>query len=81
MQRADKPLFGSPVYFSMSAEAVHLLAERKTSSATVDQGVTRFDLFPRVRIAVHEVAVPDDLDERRVSRDVLDRAARPNDEV
>ena len=34
----------------MAAEAVHLLAERKTSSATVDQGVTRFDLFPRVRL-------------------------------
>jgi LPS-assembly protein len=50
VQRAEKPLFGSPVYFLMSAEAVHLLAERKTSSATVDQSVTRFDLFPRVRL-------------------------------
>ena len=50
LQRADKPLFGSPIYFSVNTEAVHLVAERKTSSATVDQGVTRFDLFPRVRI-------------------------------
>ena len=49
LQRADKPLLGSPLYFSVSTEAVHLLAQRKTSSTTVDQSVTRFDLFPRVR--------------------------------
>ena len=49
LQRADKPLFGSPLYFSVSTEAVRLLAERKTSSSSVDQGVTRFDVFPRLR--------------------------------
>jgi hypothetical protein len=34
LQRADKPLLGSPLYFSVSTEAVHLLAQRKTSSTT-----------------------------------------------
>lgn len=50
LQRADKPLFGTPIYFSLSSEAVNLTAERKTSSSTVDQGVARFDLFPRIRV-------------------------------
>jgi LPS-assembly protein len=49
MQRADKPLFGSPIYFSITTEGSKLLAERKTSSATVDQGLARFDAFPRIR--------------------------------
>ena len=48
-QRADKPLFGSPIYFSMSGEAAHLLAERRTPTATIDQGLSRFDIFPRIR--------------------------------
>jgi LPS-assembly protein len=49
LQRADKPLFGSPIYFSVTTETTKLLAERKTETATVDQGVTRFDVFPRIR--------------------------------
>jgi LPS-assembly protein len=49
MQRADKPLFGSPIYFSVATEATKLLAERKTPTATVDQGLSRFDVFPRIR--------------------------------
>ena len=48
-QRADKPLFGSPIYFSMSGEAAHLLAERRTPTATIDQSLSRFDIFPRIR--------------------------------
>jgi LPS-assembly protein len=50
LQRADTPLFGSPVYFSMSAEGAKLLAERRTGTKIIDNGVTRFDLFPRVRV-------------------------------
>ena len=48
-QRADKPLFGTPIYFSMSGEAAHLLAERRTPTATIDQSLSRFDIFPRIR--------------------------------
>ena len=48
LQRADKPLFGTPVYFSVTGEAARLLAQRKTSK-TIDQGLARFDVFPRVR--------------------------------
>jgi LPS-assembly protein len=49
MQRAEKPLFGSPIYFSVTTEGAKLLAERKASSKTVDQGLGRFDIFPRIR--------------------------------
>jgi LPS-assembly protein len=48
-QRSDKPLFGSPLYLSIGGEAATLLAQRKTSKATVDQGLSRFDVFPRIR--------------------------------
>ena len=47
--RADKPLFGLPLYFSMSGEGARLLAQRRTPTATVDQSLSRFDIFPRIR--------------------------------
>jgi LPS-assembly protein len=49
LQRGDKPLFGTPVYFSVTGEAAQLLAQRITPTKTIDQGLTRFDVFPRVR--------------------------------
>ena len=49
-QRSDKPLFGSPAYFSMAVEGAKFTAQRKTTTATVDNGLSRFDLFPRVRL-------------------------------
>ena len=33
----------------MSGEAAHLLAERRTPTATIDQSLSRFDIFPRIR--------------------------------
>ena len=48
-QRAEKPLFGSPIYFSMSGEVANLTAQRIASNVTIDQGLSRFDVFPRVR--------------------------------
>jgi len=50
VQRSDTPLFGSPVYFSLAAEGAKLVAERRTSTRVVDQGLSRVDLQPRVRI-------------------------------
>ncbi len=49
-QRSDKPIFGSPAYFSMAVEAVNFTAQRKTSTSSVDNGLSRFDIFPRVRL-------------------------------
>ena len=48
-QRSDKPLFGSPAYFSMAVEGAKFTALRKTPTSTVDNGLSRFDIFPRVR--------------------------------
>ena len=49
-QRSDKPLFGSPAYFSMAVEGAKFTAERKTETTLVDNGLSRFDIFPRVRL-------------------------------
>ncbi len=49
-QRSDKPIFGSPAYFSMGVEAVNFTAQRKTTTSDVDNGLSRFDIFPRVRL-------------------------------
>lgn len=49
VQRSDKPLFGSPVYFSISTEGAKFTAQRKTATSVVDNGLSRFDVFPRVR--------------------------------
>lgn len=50
IQRADTPLFGSPIYVSLAAEGAQLVAERRTDERVVDQGLARFDVTPRVRI-------------------------------
>ena len=48
--RSDKPLFGSPAYFSLTTEGAHFTAQRKTAAATVDNGLSRVDFMPRVRV-------------------------------
>jgi LPS-assembly protein len=50
LTRSDKPLFGSPAYFSLSTEASHFTAQRKVNESVVDNGLSRFDLMPRVRV-------------------------------
>jgi len=48
--RGERPLFGSPVYFSVNSDFNHMDVERKSGTTLVDQSLTRFDLFPRVRV-------------------------------
>ena len=45
--RGERPLFGSPVYFSVNSEFTTWIVERKSDTTLVDQSLTRFDLFPR----------------------------------
>jgi hypothetical protein len=59
----------------MSGEAAHLLAERRTPTATIDQSLSRFDIFPRIRFPFTKWQFLTNLHQRRVPRDVLDRAA------
>ena len=51
--RSERPLFGSPVYFTVSTEYANLLrrAENTTPGAEVniDSGLSRFDVAPQVR--------------------------------
>ena len=49
IQRAEQTLFGSPLYFSLSGEASRLVAERRTPTQVVDNGLARFDAMPRIR--------------------------------
>lgn len=48
--RGERPLFGGPVYLAVNGEFDDLLVERKSSTTVVDQGLTRFDVTPRVRV-------------------------------
>jgi LPS-assembly protein len=48
--RSDKPIFGSPAYFSLSSEVSHFTAQRKTNDLVVDNGLSRFDVMPRFRL-------------------------------
>jgi LPS-assembly protein len=48
--RAERPLFGSPAYLSINGEYNRMVVQRKTDALVVDQGLTRYDVFPRVRV-------------------------------
>jgi LPS-assembly protein len=49
--RGERPLFGSPVYLGVNGEFNNLVVQRKTATqAVVDQGLTRFDVMPRIRV-------------------------------
>ena len=50
VQKSDRPLFGSPAYFSLAFEGAKFTALRKTATNEVDNGLARFDLLPRVRL-------------------------------
>ena len=47
--RNERPLLGSPVYFTLGTEFAHLLSNNKSASADVDRSQSRFDLSPQVR--------------------------------
>jgi LPS-assembly protein len=50
VNRSERPVFGSPVYFSVNSEYNRFVVERKSETRVVDQSLTRFDVFPRVRV-------------------------------
>ena len=73
-QRSDKPLFGSPAYFSMAVEGAKFTAQRKTATTRRRQRALAVRHLPARAPAVHEVAVPHGLDHRRGPLHLLDRA-------
>lgn len=51
VSRPERPIFGLPVYFGVGAESVTLLRSTTQDEVkTRDQGLTRFDVSPTVRI-------------------------------
>jgi LPS-assembly protein len=53
LTRNERPLLGSPAYFSVGTEVVHLLSDRKQTvagrTAEVDASLSRFDFNPQLR--------------------------------
>ena len=49
LTRNERPLFGSPVYFTVGAEFAHLLSDNKSATVEVDKSLSRFDLSPQIR--------------------------------
>jgi LPS-assembly protein len=49
VSRNERPLFGSPVYFSMNGEFVNLVRETQSGGAVTDRGLTRLDIMPTIR--------------------------------
>jgi LPS-assembly protein len=47
--RNERPLFDSPVYFSVGTEFAHLLRNSFTSTGDVDSSLTRLDVSPQIR--------------------------------
>ena len=66
----------APLYFSISGEARAPAGRAATSGRDDRSGPLAIRHLSQGALPVHEVAVPDALDERGVPRDVLDRAAR-----
>ncbi|HEY3382748.1 MAG TPA: LPS assembly protein LptD [Vicinamibacterales bacterium] len=48
--RGDRPLFGTPVYFTMSGEYASLARESRSGDTITDRGLTRFDFQPTLRL-------------------------------
>jgi LPS-assembly protein len=48
--RNERPLFGTPLYFSMNNEYVTLARETTSAGTVTDRGLTRLDLMPTVRL-------------------------------
>jgi len=49
ISRSERPLFGSAVYFGLTSEYANLLRESKSSSADLDAGLNRVDVWPQIR--------------------------------
>ena len=47
--KSERPLFGTPIYFSMGSEYVYLLSETKSGSVIDNKDLTRLDFTPQVR--------------------------------
>jgi lipopolysaccharide assembly outer membrane protein LptD (OstA) len=50
LTRNQRPLFGTPLYFSMNSEYVTLARETTSSGTVTDRGLTRLDLMPTIRL-------------------------------
>jgi LPS-assembly protein len=50
VNRNERPLFGSIAYLSINSEFNNMIVERKSTTSFLDQSLTRYDLFPRVRV-------------------------------
>ncbi|HEX7485427.1 MAG TPA: putative LPS assembly protein LptD [Vicinamibacterales bacterium] len=50
MSRNERPLFGSPIYFSMNGEYANLLRETRSGDTVSDRGLTRLDVMPTFRV-------------------------------
>jgi lipopolysaccharide assembly outer membrane protein LptD (OstA) len=48
--RGERPLFGTPIYFSMGGESVRLLRESRSGDTVTDRGLTRVDFQPTIRV-------------------------------
>lgn len=51
--RAERPIKGSPVYFSLGGEYARLLRESKSGSNVSDSGLNRIDFSPRIRFPLN----------------------------
>jgi LPS-assembly protein len=49
VSRSERPLFG-PLYFSAQGDYNHMIVQRESGTTLVDQGLTRYDLFPKIRL-------------------------------
>jgi LPS-assembly protein len=47
--RNERPLLGSPVYFSAGTEFAHLLRDRRSGGVQTDSSLSRFDVNPQLR--------------------------------
>jgi LPS-assembly protein len=47
--RNERPLFDSPVYFSVGTEFAHILRESNAGGVEVNSGLSRFDVSPQLR--------------------------------
>jgi LPS-assembly protein len=49
LTRSERPLFGTPLYYSLDGEYITLTRESKSAGVVTDRGLRRFDLMPTVR--------------------------------
>ena len=49
LTRNERPIPGTPLYFSAAGEFAHILRENRTTAGTLDQTLTRLDFAPQIR--------------------------------